>query len=93
MRVLAGEEGIRELIAVTEPDMVLNAIVGTAGLGPTIVALTAGIDLALANKESPVGAASRTLAEATQARILPVDSEHSALSQLLRGEGPEPHNA
>ena len=54
VRVLAGEEGIRELIAVTEPDMVLNAIVGTAGLGPTIVALTAGIDLALANKESLV---------------------------------------
>ena len=89
-RVLAGEEGIRELIAVTEPDMVLNAIVGTAGLGPTIVALTAGIDLALANKESLVvgGELVTALAEATQARILPVDSEHSALFQLLRGEGP-----
>ena len=58
IRVLAGEEGIRELIAVTEPDMVLNAIVGTAGLAPTIVALTAGIDLALANKESLVVEAS-----------------------------------
>jgi 1-deoxy-D-xylulose-5-phosphate reductoisomerase len=90
LRVLAGEEGIRELIAVTEPDMVLNAIVGTAGLGPTIVALTAGIDLALANKESLVvgGELVTALAEATQARILPVDSEHSALFQLLRGEGP-----
>ena len=90
VRVLAGEEGIRELIAVTEPDMVLNAIVGTAGLGPTIVALTAGIDLALANKESLVvgGELVTALAEATQARILPVDSEHSALFQLLRGEGP-----
>ena len=89
-RVLAGEEGIRELIAVTEPDMLLNAIVGTAGLGPTIVALTAGIDLALANKESLVvgGELVTALAEATQARILPVDSEHSALFQLLRGEGP-----
>jgi 1-deoxy-D-xylulose-5-phosphate reductoisomerase len=90
LRVLAGQEGIRELIAVTEPDMVLNAIVGTAGLGPTIVALTAGIDLALANKESLVvgGELVTALAEATQARILPVDSEHSALFQLLRGEGP-----
>ena len=90
LRVLAGEEGIRELIAVTEPDMVLNAIVGTAGLGPTIVALTAGIDLALANKESLVvgGELVTALAEAAQARILPVDSEHSALFQLLRGEGP-----
>ena len=90
LRVLAGEEGIRELIAVTEPDMVLNAIVGTAGLGPTIVALTAAcIDLALANKESLVveGELVTALAEATQARILPVDSEHSALFQLLRGEG------
>ena len=88
--MLAGEEGIRELIAVTEPDLVLNAIVGTAGLGPTIVALTAGIDLALANKESLVvgGELVTALAEATQARILPVDSEHSALFQLLRGEGP-----
>jgi 1-deoxy-D-xylulose-5-phosphate reductoisomerase len=90
LRVLAGEEGIRELIAVTDPDMVLNAIVGTAGLGPTIVALTAGIDVALANKESLAvgGELVTALAEATRARILPVDSEHSALFQLLRGEGP-----
>ena len=90
VRVLAGEEGIRELIAVTEPDLVLNAIVGTAGLAPTIVALSAGVDVALANKESLVvgGELVTALAEATQARILPVDSEHSALFQLLRGEGP-----
>jgi 1-deoxy-D-xylulose-5-phosphate reductoisomerase len=89
-RVLGGEEGIRELIGVSEPDLVLNAIVGTAGLAPTIVALTAGIDVALANKESLVvgGELVTALAEATQARILPVDSEHSALFQLLRGEGP-----
>jgi 1-deoxy-D-xylulose-5-phosphate reductoisomerase len=88
--VLAGEEGIRDLIAAAEPDLVLNAIVGTAGLAPTIVALSAGIDLALANKESLVvgGELVTALAEATQARILPVDSEHSALFQLLRGEGP-----
>ena len=68
----------------------LNAIVGTAGLGPTIVALTEGIDLALANKESLVvgGELVSALAEATGATILPVDSEHSAIFQLLRGERP-----
>jgi 1-deoxy-D-xylulose-5-phosphate reductoisomerase len=89
-RVLAGEEGIRELIAETEPDLVLNAIVGAAGLGPTIVALTAGIDVALANKESLVigGELVTALAEATDARLIPVDSEHSALYQLIRAEPP-----
>ena len=67
-RVLSGEEGIRELILRTEPDVVLNAIVGSAGLGPTIVALTEGIDLALANKESLVvgGELVMALAEATR---------------------------
>ena len=84
-KVLAGEAGVRELIAAVEPDLVLNAIVGTAGLGPSIVALTEGIDVALANKESLVvgGELVTTLAEASGARILPVDSEHSALFQLL----------
>ena len=86
--VLAGEEGIRELIATSDADMVLNAITGSAGLGPTIVALTEGIDLALANKESLVvgGALVTTLAEATGTAIIPVDSEHSALHQLIHGE-------
>jgi 1-deoxy-D-xylulose-5-phosphate reductoisomerase len=88
--VLAGEAGVRDLIGLTEPDVVLNAIVGVAGLGPTIVALTAGIDVALANKESLVvgGELVTTLAEATGARILPVDSEHSALAQLLASDDP-----
>ena len=87
-RVLAGEEGVRELIATCGADLVLNAMVGSAGLGPTIVALTEGIDLALANKESLVvgGELVTALAEATDALILPVDSEHSALHQLVRGE-------
>ena len=48
-QVLAGEEGVRELIGATEPDLVLNAIVGAAGLASTVVALTAGIDVALAH--------------------------------------------
>ena len=63
----------------------LNAIVGSAGLGPTIVALSEGIDLALANKESLVvgGELVTALAEATGRAIIPVDSEHSALFQLI----------
>ena len=88
--MLAGAEGVRELVLAAEPDLVLNAIVGIAGLGPTIVVLTEGIDLALANKESLVvgGELVTALAEATETMILPVDSEHSALFQLLRSEGP-----
>jgi 1-deoxy-D-xylulose-5-phosphate reductoisomerase len=89
-RVLSGEEGIRELIASSGADLVLNSIVGAAGLGSTIVALTEGIDVALANKESLVlgGELVMALAEATGARLLPVDSEHSALFQLIGGEAP-----
>src|ERR1700760_1869962 len=89
-RVLAGEEGVRELIGATEPDLVLNAIVGAAGLASTVVALTAGVDVALAHKESPVlgGGLVMALAEATGARLVPVDSEHSALHQLIAGEAP-----
>lgn len=89
-RVLAGEEGVRELIAATEPDLVLNGLVGAAGLGPTIAALSAGIDVALANKESLVigGELTTALAEAAGARLLPVDSEHSALFQLIEAERP-----
>jgi 1-deoxy-D-xylulose-5-phosphate reductoisomerase len=84
-RVLAGADGVRELVASSGADVVLNAIVGTAGLGPTIVALAEGIDVALANKESLVvgGELVTALAEATGARIVPVDSEHSALFQLV----------
>jgi len=87
-RVLAREDGIRELIISSEPDLVLNGIVGAAGLGPTIVALGEGIDVALANKESLVigGELTMALAEATGARLLPVDSEHSALFQLIGAE-------
>jgi 1-deoxy-D-xylulose-5-phosphate reductoisomerase len=89
-QVLAGDEGVRELIAEAKPDLVLNAVVGAAGLGPTIVALTEGIDLALANKESLVigGELVTALAEATDAQVIPVDSEHSALFQLIGAEQP-----
>jgi 1-deoxy-D-xylulose-5-phosphate reductoisomerase len=89
-KVLAGEEGIRELIAGSNADVVLNGMVGAAGLGPTIAALAEGFDVALANKESLVigGELVTALAEATGARLLPVDSEHSALFQLIRAEPP-----
>jgi 1-deoxy-D-xylulose-5-phosphate reductoisomerase len=88
--VLSGDEGVRELVVSSGADLVLNAIVGSAGLGPTIVALTEGIDLALANKESLVvgGELVTALAEATGALLIPVDSEHSALYQLIHSEPP-----
>src|SRR6188472_1524669 len=86
--VLGGNEGLVRLIADSDADLVLNAIVGSAGLGPTIVALTEGIDVALANKESLVvgGELVMALAEATGAQLIPVDSEHSALHQLIAAE-------
>jgi 1-deoxy-D-xylulose-5-phosphate reductoisomerase len=89
-RVLPGAEGVRELIAGSGADLVLNGMVGAAGLGPTIVALSEGIDVALANKESLVigGGLTTALAEGTGALLLPVDSEHSALFQLIRAEPP-----
>jgi 1-deoxy-D-xylulose-5-phosphate reductoisomerase len=89
-QVLSGPEGLVELITECGCDLVLNAIVGSAGLVPTVAALGEGIDLALANKESLVvgGDLVTALAEATGAAIIPVDSEHSALHQLLATERP-----
>jgi len=88
--VLSGPEGLVELITDTDCDLVLNALVGSAGLGPTVAALGEGIDLALANKESLVvgGELVTALAEATGAQLIPVDSEHSALHQLIEGQRP-----
>jgi 1-deoxy-D-xylulose-5-phosphate reductoisomerase len=88
--VLSGPDGVARLIAECECDMVLNAIVGSAGLLPTVATLAEGIDLALANKESLVvgGELVTALAQATSASIIPVDSEHSALHQLLGSERP-----
>jgi len=89
-RVLAGEEGVRELISTSDADLVLNGIVGAAGLSSTVLALSEGVDVALANKESLVlgGELVMALAEATDSRLLPVDSEHSALHQLIAAEQP-----
>jgi 1-deoxy-D-xylulose-5-phosphate reductoisomerase len=89
-QVLGGPEGLVRLVVESEADLVLNALVGSAGLGPTVAALGEGIDLALANKESLVvgGELVTALAEATNARIVPVDSEHTALHQLISGQPP-----
>jgi 1-deoxy-D-xylulose-5-phosphate reductoisomerase len=89
-RVLSGPEGLVRLVVESHADLVLNALVGSAGLGPTVAALGEGIDLALANKESLVvgGELVTALAEATGARIIPVDSEHTALHQLIAGQPP-----
>jgi 1-deoxy-D-xylulose-5-phosphate reductoisomerase len=86
-----GDPPLDELIRRSEPDVVLNAVVGFAGLPATLESLEAGIDLALANKESLVAAGDLALAarERGGGRILPVDSEHSAAFQCLEGRGPE----
>lgn len=86
--VLGGPEGLVSLVVDSGADLVLNALVGAAGLGPTVAALGEGIDLALANKESLVvgGELVMALAEATGTHVIPVDSEHAALHQLLGGQ-------
>ena len=88
--VLSGPEGVLRLVSESGCDLVLNAVVGSAGLAPTVAALGEGIDLALANKESLVvgGELVMALAEATGARVIPVDSEHSALHQLVAAQPP-----
>ena len=82
---------LTELLERAQPDLVLNAVVGFAGLPATLWCLEHGVDLALANKESIV--AGGDLATAAHARgkgrLLPVDSEHSALHQCLEGRAPE----
>jgi 1-deoxy-D-xylulose-5-phosphate reductoisomerase len=80
-----------ELLERAEPDVVLNAIVGFAGVTATLWALERGVDLALANKESLVAAGELAVAarERGGGRLLPVDSEHSAVFQCLEGRSPE----
>ena len=85
-RVLSGQEGLCYLAAETGADMVLSSIVGFAGLVPTMRAIEAGIDIALANKETLVTAGSivTKAAERHGVRLLPVDSEHCAIFQSLK---------
>jgi 1-deoxy-D-xylulose-5-phosphate reductoisomerase len=90
VELLVGPDAAEMLAREVEADLVLNALVGSAGLAPTLATLQSGKTLALANKESLVvgGELVTTLAEATGAQLLPVDSEHSALHQLVAGERP-----
>lgn len=90
VRLLIGPDAATELAALPEADMVLVAVVGVAGLRPTLAALDAGHDVALANKETLVagGHLVKAARERTGARLLPVDSEHSAVFQCLAGEDP-----
>lgn len=87
-KILAGETGLIDLVTNLQADLVVSAITGIAGLKPTLAALEAGKDIALANKESMVvaGPFLKKIASRTGARIIPVDSEHSAIFQCLQGQ-------
>ena len=80
-----GPDAVTRLVENTEADVVLNALVGALGLQPTLAALRSGARLALANKESLVAGGPLVLKAAAPGQIVPVDSEHSALAQCLRG--------
>jgi 1-deoxy-D-xylulose-5-phosphate reductoisomerase len=88
VRVLSGNEGLIELATLPEADVVLIAIVGTAGLQPALAAIRAGKDIAVASKEILVMAGQIVMAEAKRhgVRVLTVDSEHSAILQCLDGK-------
>src|SRR6266513_2831953 len=87
-RIFSGEEGLLEIACLTNADMVLVAIVGTAGLRPALAAIEAGKDLAVASKEILVMAGEIVMREAREngVHVLPVDSEHNAIFQCLEGK-------
>ncbi|TDV39725.1 1-deoxy-D-xylulose-5-phosphate reductoisomerase [Actinophytocola oryzae] len=87
-RILAGPDAVTTLIAETPADIVLNAITGSRGLAPTLAALDTGATLALANKESLIAGGPLVLKAAKPGQLVPVDSEHSAIAQCLRGGQP-----
>jgi len=84
--VVTGQSGLRQIASAPQVDIVVSAAVGAAGLQPTYSAVAAGKTVALANKEAMVvgGELLRKTAERTGARLIPIDSEHSALDQCLR---------
>jgi 1-deoxy-D-xylulose-5-phosphate reductoisomerase len=86
--VLVGSEGIEEIVSRDDVDIVLSSLVGFAGLKPTLRAIRCGKDVALANKETLVVAGDIIMREVRErgVRLLPVDSEHSAILQCLQGE-------
>lgn len=89
-RIVSGEDGLCEMCRESGADMVLVAIVGTGGLRPTLAALEADKDIALASKEVLVVAGELVMAAASRRgrRIIPVDSEHNAIFQCLEGRAP-----
>ena len=91
VRIFPGEAGLVKLIQAVEADMVLIAIVGTAGLRPALAAIEAGCDLAIASKEILVIAGEIVMEAARRqgVAVLPVDSEHNAIFQCLEGRDPE----
>lgn len=92
--VLCGMEGLCHIASLEENDIFLNSVVGMVGLLPTLTAINAGKDVALANKETLVagGALVTSLAKEKGVKIYPVDSEHSAIFQCLQGNKPEQVN-
>lgn len=86
--IIAGMEGLKAVAACQEADMVISAIAGTLGLQPTIEAILAGKDIGLANKEALVsgGALVMRLVKEKGVQLIPIDSEHSAIFQCLKGE-------
>ena len=91
MEILAGTEAAETVARESEADIVLNAMVGAVGLAPSLAALQSGKSLALANKESLIvgGELVMDLVKGEPDRLIPVDSEHAALAQCLRGERKE----
>lgn len=87
-KVLSGMEGLCEAAAYTEAEMTISAVAGTIGLKPTVEAILAGKDIGLANKEALVsgGQFIMELVKKHQVKIIPIDSEHSAIFQCLNGE-------
>ena len=90
VRILSGMEGLLEIASMPRSQVLVTGIVGMIGIRPTIAAIQAGKDIALANKETLVTAGHiiMPLAEECGVKILPVDSEHSAIFQSLNGENP-----
>ena len=91
-KLLKGADGLRELAAMDGPDVVLNSVVGIAGLGASLTAIESGHDLALANKESLVTGGHLVTRAVAQhgVKLLPVDSEHSAIFQCLQDKESAP---
>jgi 1-deoxy-D-xylulose-5-phosphate reductoisomerase len=90
-RIVGGPQGVLEVAAYSKAKLALGAMLGAAGLQPTLAAIESGKDIAIANKETLVAAGAIVLARAREkgVALLPVDSEHSAIAQCLVGEDPK----